>query len=76
MAVDSKVLLFHDDIDHGNVDGPDGVGDKDGKDDIDGVVQASGDDKVESDRNVDVRQQGDPLVFAVQSPLDGASDPT
>jgi len=75
MALDAKVLLLHDDIDLRDIDGPAGKGDEDGEDNVDGVVEARGDDKVETNRDVEIRQVGDPLVLAVESPLDGARYP-
>lgn len=76
LRLDAKVFPLHDDVNHRDVDGPEAVGEDDGEDDIDGVVETGGDDKVEADADVEVREVGDPLVLAVQTPLNGARYPT
>ena len=75
LASVTKIFLFHHDIDHGHVHGPGSICDKDGQDNIDRVVKTGCNDIVETDGDIDVGKIGDPLVTAVQAPLDGASDP-
>lgn len=75
MGLDTKVFPLHDNVDHGDVDGPEAIGEEDGEDDIDGVVETGRDDKVKADADVEVREVGDPLVLTVQTPLDGARYP-
>jgi hypothetical protein len=76
VRLDAKVFPLHYYVDHGDVDGPETVGEDDGKDNIDGVVETGGDDKVKTDADVEVGKVGDPLVLAVQTPLDGTRYPT
>lgn len=54
MGLDAKVFPLHDDVDHGDVDGPEAIGEEDGEDDIDGVVETGCDNKVKTDADVKV----------------------